>query len=497
MIPNTIDEACEDLLLAAVYVAERVGGRDEKTEALEFIIALFLERGDMDTAADLADSIEDPFVRDRQLTRIVAKCAELKDDEYAFQLVDAIDEHSARNTARESIAFALANRTEIAKAKEIAGSLEHPAEAISAISISQAFSGKIENSLNTAREIEFPVVRIRTLREVARIFYKNGLKDEALKALEEAASLADELDFDEEKIFALCEIGTIYAEIGESGKSIAIYAQARDFANNVQNASRDSHLVSVAIGFLHAGSIDLADRTLDLVKDKNEIANCLLGFARIFRTEEDEEEAREALNEALLVLESQPASEVRDTAARLRTHQMIAQEFANFGDIARALDIADTIPDMEARDAIWTHCGVVAAKNSEPDSMQEVLTLFEEETAEVRTRVNIAEVFAGSGRPEEAKAEFNKVLQVIDGIDQPLFCAEILPEIIVRVNILDGSENVRFYGAKTIELVGEIKGLGARARVLGKLASAYQRSGYTLNESEKVDLKTVLRTSDW
>ena len=109
----SIDEAEKDLLAAAAYVAERVGGSDDRADAVAVVVQRYLVRGEVDLAAELANSLDDPFMRDRLLIAVAAKCADLDDDEYALQLADAIEEQGLQSQAREMIALQKARKGEI------------------------------------------------------------------------------------------------------------------------------------------------------------------------------------------------------------------------------------------------------------------------------------------------------------------------------------------------------------------------------------------------
>src|SRR5205085_4944451 len=89
-----------------------------------------------------------------------------------------------------------------------------------------------------------------------------------------------EIEHDEEKIRTLCDIGNLFIEAKRNDKAIETFELARGFAEALDNIHRDFFLVNSALGFLFAGSTDLADRTLDLVTDKTQMASALLGIAR-------------------------------------------------------------------------------------------------------------------------------------------------------------------------------------------------------------------------
>src|SRR6476620_4799108 len=86
------DDAEHDMLAAAAYLAENITSADGRAEAMKAIVPIYLAAGNVDLAAELANSIDEPFARDRLLVQVAVKCAELDDDEYAVQLADAIED---------------------------------------------------------------------------------------------------------------------------------------------------------------------------------------------------------------------------------------------------------------------------------------------------------------------------------------------------------------------------------------------------------------------
>src|SRR5690606_15408481 len=112
----------------------------------------YLARGEVDLAAELANSLDDPFMRDRLLIAVAAKCADLDDDEYALQLADAIEEQGLQSQAREMIALQKARKGEIEAARAIASSIFHPDTALAGIAAKQAEMGDTEAATETLAE---------------------------------------------------------------------------------------------------------------------------------------------------------------------------------------------------------------------------------------------------------------------------------------------------------------------------------------------------------
>src|SRR5690606_19908613 len=134
--------------------------------------------------------------------------------------------------------------------------------------------------------------------------------------LESAAVAAGQIEHNEERIRAFCDIGNSMAEAKRNERAIEIFGKARGFAASLGMVRRESFLATISVGFMRAGSTELADRTLDLVEDKTQIASALLGFSRELWKAGEKEDAVESLEEAYAILRSQKDAETRNTPAK-------------------------------------------------------------------------------------------------------------------------------------------------------------------------------------
>ena len=92
---------------------------------------------------------------------------------------------------------------------------------------------------------------------------------------------------------ALIETGNMAVKADRKDLAIRFFDAAKANAEQLDSMHRDSLLAASAIGLLHAGSIDLAERALDLVADKTQIATVLLAYAREYwRTDSGTKTAR-------------------------------------------------------------------------------------------------------------------------------------------------------------------------------------------------------------
>src|SRR6478609_11460606 len=104
------EQAQEDVLAAAAFIGERIKSADGHADAMGAVIPRYLEHGNVDLAAELANAVDDPYSRDRLLTQVAVRCAEQEDNEYALQLADAIEDDGIRSQCRERVALANAEK---------------------------------------------------------------------------------------------------------------------------------------------------------------------------------------------------------------------------------------------------------------------------------------------------------------------------------------------------------------------------------------------------
>ena len=375
----SIEEAENNLLSCATFLSEDIKSAEGYADAMKAIVPHYLERGDVDTAAGLADTVDDPFVRDRLLMAVAEKCAAIDDDEYAFQLAEAIEDFGMQEAAREAIAVQKAAKTDFEKALEIAGSLTHNSNAYALIAAHFASQNHEKEAEQTIEKIDFPISKAGAFQNIALINFNKGDDAKAAEMLEKAESAADEIEHDEEKIRAYYEIGNHFTEIKRNDKAVQILDKAKSNAEKLDNVHRDLFLGNIAYGFLKAGSLELADRTLDQVSDKTQISNSLAAFSQAFWENGEKEEALEAVEESYAILKSQTEKETRDSRARFQLFATIAVLFAKFEKSERALEIAQGIENENEQQSAFSQIGQVFVLQGKEDlARQAVRAIYDD-----------------------------------------------------------------------------------------------------------------------
>jgi tetratricopeptide (TPR) repeat protein len=481
-----IEDAKGDLLAAATFLAEKIGSSDGHAEAVKELLPYYLAKDEVDLAAELADSIEDPFVRDQLLAAVAEKCAELEDDEYALQLVEAIEDTSFKGVALEQIIKQKAAQKQFEKALEYADKLEHGSNAYLEIASRQ----NTAEALQTVEKIEFAATKVQALQSIA-----HNSKD--LNLLDRAAQIAKDIEFEEEKIRAYLGISFQQIEAKHRDKAIEVLDRARQFAETLDSGQRDSFLAQISQGFMRAGSLDLADRTLDLVTDKYEIAYALTGYADEFQARGEEEEALEALDEAYQILKSQRDTETRNSKAKFNLFGTIAIRFATFGQLERAVEVANENPFDEIRNSSLSQIAVICENNGNDELAHRAIGDIDDDAEKTFALMALSDVRRGKKQNEEGLKQLDEAYHHLGLIQQFSMKTLILNRLARRFNILGETNTARNLCSESLVVISNILDESHQVSALANLADTFEALKFELNESDKDILSTMIRKSTW
>lgn len=490
-------EAETDLAAASAYLAEKIGSSDGHAEAMKEIVPYYAAHGEVDLAAELADTIKDNFIRDNLLIGIAEKCAATGDEEYAFQLAEAIEDFNLQTAARERIAVQKAVRGEFEDALKIAGELSHPDDALAAIAARQLSGGLENDAKQTLSLIEYPISKIHALQSFAAYFYERNETESADEFLTEANAATDEIELPEEQIRAMLAVAGQYIEAERFDKAIEILEKARTKIEAVNSIHREGFLSAASLDFLRAGSLDLADQTLDLIADKTQIAATLTGFSAEFFRKGEMPDALETLEEAYSILKSQKDKEVRDSSSRFHLLAVIAIRFALLGKSERAFEIALENPVESERNDALTQIAAVFAGAENEEMLRQPINAITNDNSRVFAFISVSDGFSKLNEKEQTINFLNEALHVTESIEQPAARAAAFGEIAKRFFDLDEKEKAREIVSQSLESIKKILDESHRAIALLHLAEVFETCGFELNNSDRQTVSTMIRKGEW
>lgn len=493
----TIEAAQENLLSCAAFLAEDIKSADGHAEAMKHIAPLYAEKGEVDLAAEFANTVDDPFTRDRLLSLIAARCAALDDDEYALQLVEAVEDDGMKAQTLEKIALQKTAKGEFERAFSIAETMEHPDYAFADIAVYQAAAGDDDNAAQTINRIEFQNAKVSALQSIAAAKLEKGEAEKAVRLLEQAVVAASDIEHDEEKIRALVDIGNLFVDAKRSDRAIETFDGAKSNAEKLGNVHRDNLLGSVAHGFMRAGSIDLADRALDLVTDKTQIASCLVLFAREYQSKNESADALETLEEAHAVLKSQKDAETRDSRAKFKLFSTIAVEFARQSKPERAVEIAQTNPDeTETHSALAQIAQILAAQKND-EAARQAIQAIGEDSARMFALIGVSDAENQAGEREKAIETLAEAAHLAETVPQLASRSSAYNELAARFVRYDETEHARAASHENLEVIAQIRDESSRAVALAQLSQIYEANNFDLTDAEKEIVFTLIRRAEW
>lgn len=486
------EEAGNDLLSCAAYLAEEIGGSEDRSAAISAVVAGYLRQDNVDLAAEFANSVDDPFVRDRLLTAVVRKCAELDDDEYAVQLAEVVEEDGMRSQAFAAAALVKARKGQIDKARDLAAAVIHPDEVLGGIALKQDEMGDDDAAQATIDEIDFAGAAVGALIAMAAARFKKEESGKAADLLIKAGTIAEEIEHNEERVRVLTDVGNALTDVGRNDKAIETFERARMNAEALDNVHREALLSAVSQGFMHAGSVELADRTLDLVADKTQIATALLGFARDYWRRDEKEDAVEALDEAYEILRSQRENETRDSKAKFALFGAIAEQYAGFGMGERAIEIAQGIEDDDQSMSAISHIAHILTTLKTDDIAQVALGSIPDDTGRMYALIGMSDAARKNNENEQALSFLNEAAETAEGVQQIAARANAYSEMAVSLLELDEKEKARETASLTLQEIAQMRDKRIRSVALANLAGFYQKAGFTLSDRDTELLRSLL-----
>lgn len=466
-------DAESDLLACAAYLAERITSINGHAESMTAVVPQYIAKGNVDLAAELANTIDDPYTRDRLLTAVAEKCAEQDDDEYALQLADAVEDAGLRSQALERVGLQQASKGKFEKASELAASMDHPDGVLVGIAIKHGAEGLETEALQTIDEIEHAGSAVTAFHEIAMHWLRSENAEKAVEYLQHAAEEAEEIEHTEEKARAFCDIANAFIEAGRNDRAIETFDKAKATAETIENMHRDVFLSHAAQGFLHAGSLELAERTLDLITDKTSIASTLLGYSREFWRKDEREEALEALEEAYAMLESQHERETRDQKARFRLFSSIAAQFAGFEKGERAIEIAERIKDETERTSALTQVAGILTLRKEDDEARHAFRAITDDGDRAFALISMSDAKAKNDDRDGAIDLLKEANTLADSVPQLTFRAAAYGEIGKRLHAFGESGLAASVFGNALDAIAQVRDESAQAVALASLAEVY------------------------
>jgi tetratricopeptide (TPR) repeat protein len=224
------------------------------------------------------------------------------------------------------------------------------------------------------------------------------------------------------------------------------------------------------MGFLHAGSVDTADRTLDLVTDKTQMANCLLAFSKYYWDRGEKDEAFEALDESYQILRSQRDIETRDSRSRLALFGSIAAQYAGLEKPERAVEIASTIEDDAQRTSALTQIATILTLQRNDEEARHALNAISDDSDRAFALTSMSDAKQQLGDRPDAVALLGEAVHLVEAIPQLTARSAVYNEIGKRYLEYGESEKAAELFEASLRTIAEVRDEGHRAAAIAALS---------------------------
>lgn len=309
LIPQTQTRADSEQnpFLCALFVAGKVEDASSKDHALEAIAGKFAEVGQYDRALEVAQAIKKVESKGDALAEIVGKLAEAGQSDRALEVARSIEGYMyAKTLALGEVACNYAQIGQNEKASETLALM-----------------------LQVSKTIQYSNDKNLALWRMAGKLASVGAYDRALH-------VAQEIEEDDRKVYALAEIAARCAKGGEKKKASDLFSQALRIARGMpRREGKTSALAKIAQRYAEAGSFDEAERVVKMIwLDVHAKALALADIAAEYWEAGQAEKASQAIDQALRL-----AQRVRGAEEKVNALTDIAQKVGDAGQKEKACEI--------------------------------------------------------------------------------------------------------------------------------------------------------------
>jgi tetratricopeptide (TPR) repeat protein len=370
--------------------------------------------------------------------------------------------------------------------------MHHSDSVLAGIAANQASKGLETAANETIGEIDFPGAAVTAYHEMAADSLQRDQGEKAVEYLDASLLKAQDIEQNEERARAYYDIGSAFIEAGRNDKAIEAFDRARSTAESIGGMHRDAFLALAAQGFLQAGSVELADRTLDLVADKTQMASALLGYSREFWRKDEREDAVEALEEALAILESQHERETRDSKNRFRLFTQIAAQFAGFEKGERAIEIAEGIKDEGERISALSQIASILTIRKEDEQARHAFRAITGDGDRVFALIGMSDAKLRNDERDAALEILNEAAALTETIPQLTFRASGYSEIGRRLLALGETSRANDAFRNSLDTITKIRDGSSQAISVAALAQITAETEFAFDESYRPIFQTLV-----
>ncbi len=480
----TTEQAENDLLACAVLVAETIETQEGYTEAMSVLALRYAAKGEVEQAATIADTIDDPFTRDKTYLEIAVRAYSNGNRDLAFDLIESMNDYSFKALAEGQIAVIAADNGEFEEALEIANKMDDSSATLADIALRIFDSGDVTTAKELIAKIEFASSRAFAYNEISSRHLKAERKEESVNALMVSLSSVEKIEFEEEKAVAFIETANRFVEVEKIDKAKGLLEKAKTISIGMDDGdSRDSILVTLSLTHARLQEFDTAGEFLDEIADPMQAVSCLVGIAKEHKQAGDKESCLSFLDEAYEIATGADLFLARSVYRRNALLATIAFRYAECDEFEKAVTAIKAVDaDLERRGAL-SGLTVFYIQNNQEENAAKTVDEIDDDYSRALCLTRMSET--DGVHLEEAE----KLAQTIQHKYQKTIA---LAEIAERYNLKEEKETADKLLTEAVELIPHINDKYEKVLALSHLSVKYDRAEKDLDDSAKKVLREIV-----
>ena len=319
-VRKTEQSPAVEFIDAAAALAETITDLESYSEIMGQIVICYADSGQLNSALESAEKIEDPYGKDQAYGNLAASAVTMGETEFADDVVGRIADDSLYALALERLALAYAEAGKFDLALEVAGELADGSHSLSSIAVLYSEAGDFDNALDVANAVEYPDLKCATLTQMAQRALKQERNSEASEFLSLALASAKGIETSKERADALIGIGNFFRELGEENEAFEILLEVSRMTDSVDQLSPDGFasiealdqtLLHLVYGFASLRRFEEADSVTENIESPFQFAAGLTTIANERRLAGEPDGAFALLSQAIELLEAEEIEEER------------------------------------------------------------------------------------------------------------------------------------------------------------------------------------------
>ena len=480
-----------EFLAAAERLVENLQG-DAQDEVVSIIAARYAKREFIDHAIDLAEIISDPYTRDNTFAEIAAASIAAGTSDYAGELLEMIDDPGVRSLAIEEMAVKYAELGVHEKSLDLLSELDDADPTLRRLALlDSSFS---DRSVELASSISAPDLRTGTLGQLVTAARRADRHSEAGELLAESLRVAEEIEFSQDRIYALVGIASQYAEIGDTDRASEILSRALELCQSFEGARewgqsssypRGEALTQIVGGFARLRNFEQADVAAEQIEDPFQFAIASTKEAIEYVKAGQTDQALTLLNEALELVLDEPVYGEQGMVVKDTALVELAGSFVIAGQFEKSLQVAEKLSSERRRYTALEQVGKECARAGDSNGIFKTAESITNDSYAASYWLAVTDVLRESAQTDLARRTLLEAAQSAAMINDSYEKAMSLIEVAYRFEITDNPGKASELFTLALVTINQIDQDHKKALSLLRMDERFKELNRTPNEAER------------